>query len=252
MQGDERMRKSILVVLILVSFLLVLSPYQATEDAAAPEPGHYAHFDTSKGEFTVELNPDAAPITVDNFEKYVKDGFYDGLIFHRVMNDFMIQGGGFENDLTPKEPLYDPIKNEAITSGLSNVEYTIAMARTNEPDTATSQFFINTADNPFLDPGGNSEAGYCVFGRVTNGFSVIDNIEIVPTTTEGGHEYVPEEDVTIISVTIEIIEDTSSGGSGGTTDGETSEDSGSACCFVLIPMAILIAIVACGYAWKKK
>lgn len=162
----------------------------------------YADIVTSKGKIVVELNEDAAPITVENFKKYANDGFYDGLIFHRVIKDFMVQGGGFYPDMTPKSPTYGPIKNEALTAGLANVKYTIAMARTNEADSATSQFFINTVDNDFLNPGGNSEAGYCVFGKVTEGFGVVDNIEIVPTTTEGSYSDVPVSDVTITTVTI--------------------------------------------------
>lgn len=157
------------------------------------------------GTIILELYPEKAPITVDNFIKYAEDGFYNGLIFHRVIKGFMIQAGGFDPDMNQETPTYPSISNEAIASGLSNVKYTIAMARTNDPDSATSQFFINTVDNNGangLDPGGNSEAGYCVFGKVISGTSVVHSIENVRTQSEGGHGDVPVEDVIITSVII--------------------------------------------------
>ena len=153
------------------------------------------------GEIILELYPDKAPITVANFIKYAQDGFYDGLIFHRVIEDFMIQGGGFNPDMTQKNPTYPPIKNEAKTSGLKNTRGTIAMARTSDPDSATSQFFINTVDNDFLDPG--ADAGYAVFGEVISGIGVVDSIEKVSTHSDSGHQDVPVTDVVITSVTIE-------------------------------------------------
>jgi len=152
---------------------------------------------TDYGKIVIELNDMEAPITVDNFLRYVDEEFYDGLIFHRVIDDFMIQGGGFYPDMTQKDATYAPIVNEAETAALSNVRGTIAMARASDPDSATTQFFINTVDNPSLDPGGSSGEGYCVFGRVTSGMSVVDAISAVATHSESGHQDVPVDDVII-------------------------------------------------------
>lgn len=152
--------------------------------------------DTSMGEITVELFADKAPITVENFLKYVDDGFYNGTIFHRVIPDFMVQGGGFTDDMTQK-PTRDPIKNEA-DNGLSNDPYTLAMARTSVVDSATAQFFINVADNAFLDHG-SRDFGYAVFGKVTKGEDVVDRIADVKTGARGGMRDVPTESVTINS-----------------------------------------------------
>lgn len=152
---------------------------------------------TNLGEITLELDAEKAPITVANFLEYVESGFYDGLIFHRVIDDFMIQGGGFDIDMKQK-PTKDTIKIEA-DNGLSNDQYTIAMARTSIPDSATSQFFINVKDNTFLNHTAptNSGWGYCVFGKVTAGMEVIDQIKSVATTTKAGHQDVPVEPVII-------------------------------------------------------
>lgn len=136
--------------------------------------------DTDKGPIIVELDEAAAPVTVDNFLRYVDDGFYDGLIFHRVAEGFVIQGGGFDANRQRRDPTYDPIVNEA-DNGLSNTRGTIAMARTPEPDSATSQFFINLDDNSILDPGGNTDAGYAVFGEVVLGMATVDAIESLET-----------------------------------------------------------------------
>jgi len=136
---------------------------------------------TSLGDIELELYSDKAPITVENFVKYVKDGFFNGLVFHRVINGFMIQGGGFDKTPMQKEPTYDQIQNEA-DNGLSNLTGTIAMARTNFPHSATSQFFINVNDNLFLDHKDKGRNwGYCVFGKVTKGMDVVNNIKAVPT-----------------------------------------------------------------------
>lgn len=152
---------------------------------------------TNLGEITLELDAEKAPITVANFLEYVESGFYDGLIFHRVIDDFMIQGGGFDVDMKQK-PTKETIKIEA-DNGLSNDQYTIAMARTSIPDSATSQFFINVKDNTFLNHTAptNSGWGYCVFGKVTAGADVIDQIKTVATTTKAGHQDVPVEPVII-------------------------------------------------------
>lgn len=152
---------------------------------------------TNFGEITLELDADKAPITVANFLKYVDNGFYDGTIFHRVINNFMIQGGGFDTNMNQKNTEAE-IKNEA-DNGLGNDKYTIAMARTSAPHSASSQFFINVADNDFLNhtsPTG-SGWGYCVFGKVTAGTEVIDKIKQVATTNRKGHQDVPVESVVI-------------------------------------------------------
>jgi peptidyl-prolyl cis-trans isomerase B (cyclophilin B) len=154
---------------------------------------------TSLGTIKMELDGDKAPITVNNFLGYVDDKFYDGTIFHRVIKDFMIQGGGMEPGLRQK-PTKPAIKNES-TNGLANTRGTVAMARTSVPDSATSQFFINTVDNSFLDRANSrDQVGYCVFGRVIEGMDVVDKIRAVKTGTRGGSQDVPQEDVVIQSI----------------------------------------------------
>ncbi len=150
---------------------------------------------TNHGDITIELDAEKAPKTVDNFLSYVKSGHYDGTIFHRVIDGFMIQGGGFEPGMKQKES-GEPIDNEA-ANGLANEKYTVAMARTNDPHSATAQFFINVKDNSFLDYSGPDQWGYCVFGRVTAGTEVVDEIRKVKTSTKGFHGDVPVEDVII-------------------------------------------------------
>ncbi len=161
---------------------------------------------TNHGTITLELDAEKAPLTVANFEQYVKDGFYDGTIFHRVIDGFMIQGGGMEPGMTQKETR-DPIKNEA-DNGLSNDIGTIAMARTNDPDSASAQFFINIKDNSFLNHSAPTTAGwgYCVFGKVVDGMDVVNTIKAVDTSSAGMHQDVPVEDVIIESA--EIVEET--------------------------------------------
>ncbi len=152
---------------------------------------------TSLGAITLELDADKAPKTVANFLDYVKAGHYDGTIFHRVIDGFMIQGGGFLPGMRQK-PTQAPIENEA-ANGLKNLRGTIAMARTSDPHSATAQFFINVADNDFLDfraPSGNGW-GYCVFGRVVEGMDVVDKIRSVRTGSRGFHQDVPLEDIVI-------------------------------------------------------
>lgn len=152
---------------------------------------------TNFGDITLELNADKAPITVANFLRYVENGFYDNTIFHRVINGFMIQGGGFDANMSQKET-DNQIKNEA-DNGLSNDSYTIAMARTSIPDSATAQFFINVADNDFLNHTAPTTSGwgYCVFGKVIEGMDVVDKIKAVKTTSKAGHRDVPVESVII-------------------------------------------------------
>jgi len=152
-------------------------------------------FKTSKGTFTVQLFEKQAPISVENFLRYADEGFFDGTIFHRVIPGFMIQGGGLTEDMKNKRG-HDPIKNEA-TNGLKNKRGTLAMARTNEVDSATAQFFVNLVDNDFLDHSGPGNYGYAVFGKVTSGLEVIDAIAKVATTTRSGHQNVPAADVII-------------------------------------------------------
>jgi len=152
--------------------------------------------DTSLRAITLELYPDKAPITVENFLKYVDEGFYDNLIFHRVMPGFMVQGGGMTDQMVEKsEGKHRPIKNES-SNGLSNDRGTIAMARTADPNSATCQFFINHADNPRLDTAGG---GYTVFGKVIDGLDVVDKIAKVSTTTRSPYENVPLKPVYIKS-----------------------------------------------------
>jgi len=150
---------------------------------------------TNLGSFSLELNEGKAPISSKNFKDYVEKGFYNKTIFHRVIDGFMIQGGGFELDMAQKET-HSPIKNEA-SNGLKNEKYTVAMARTSDPDSATSQFFINTSDNSFLDYPGQDGAGYCVFAKVTEGFDIVDKINSVQTGSNKGHQDVPVETVII-------------------------------------------------------
>ena len=156
---------------------------------------------TNFGDITIELDAEKAPVTAANFLQYVENGFYDGTIFHRVINGFMIQGGGFDTNMNQKETA-DEIKNEA-DNGLSNDMYTIAMARTSAPHSASSQFFINVSNNDFLNhtsPTGNGW-GYCVFGKVTAGMDVVDKIKKVATGNRKGHQDVPVENVVIEKAT---------------------------------------------------
>ncbi len=152
---------------------------------------------TNFGEITIELNEEKAPETVANFLEYVNSGFYNGTIFHRVIDGFMIQGGGMEPGMNQKAG-NDPIQNEA-ANGLSNDKYTIAMARTPNPHSASSQFFINVADNDFLNHSAPTAQGwgYCVFGKVVEGMDVVDKIKKVKTGSQAGHQDVPVEDVII-------------------------------------------------------
>ena len=152
---------------------------------------------TSLGDFVIELDEGKAPDTVKNFVQYAKDGFYDNTVFHRVIDGFMIQGGGFEPGMKQK-PTRAPVKNEA-GNGLKNDNYTVAMARTSDPHSATAQFFVNVTDNDFLNfRAATPDAfGYCVFGKVVEGTDVVDKIKKVRTGSRGFHQDVPSEDVVI-------------------------------------------------------
>jgi len=153
---------------------------------------------TNHGDIVIELNAEKAPITVANFIEYVNAGHYTNTVFHRVIGNFMIQGGGFEPGMKEKKDKRASIQNEA-DNGLSNDKYTVAMARTMEPHSASAQFFINVADNTFLNHSGKTTQGwgYAVFGKVTAGTDVVDKIKGVSTTSKAGHQDVPAEDVII-------------------------------------------------------
>lgn len=181
----------------VVVLCLVMLGVVSTSGAKAANP--VVVMETSAGTVKIELFADKSPVTVKNFLAYVEDKHYDGLIFHRVIEDFMIQGGGFQPGLKEKKSK-EPIKNES-SNGLSNLRGTLAMARTSDPDSATAQFFVNVKDNKFLD-GSASKAGYAVFGRVTEGMDVIDKIKAVKTVTRMGFKDVPDEDVTIKSIRV--------------------------------------------------
>ena len=158
-------------------------------------------FETNMGNIHIDVDIDKAPITAQNFIDYASEGFYDGTIFHRVINSFMIQGGGFNEDMIQKSTKAE-IENEA-KNGLKNNKYTISMARTAAPHSASSQFFINTNDNQFLDFPGQDGWGYCVFGEVVAGQDIVDKIEKVETINLGGHADVPGEAVIITKATIQ-------------------------------------------------
>ncbi|MFT6955018.1 MAG: peptidyl-prolyl cis-trans isomerase B (cyclophilin B) [Halieaceae bacterium] len=157
---------------------------------------------TTFGELKLELDAEKAPKTVDNFLKYAGEGYYDGTIFHRVIDNFMIQGGGFDTDMSEKQS-GESIENEA-DNGLRNDFGTVAMARTMEPHSATAQFFINVKDNDFLNHSGKNMQGwgYTVFGKIIDGAEVLDKIRAVPTTSRGGHQDVPKDPVIIESVEV--------------------------------------------------
>ena len=160
---------------------------------------------TNHGDIVIELNAEKAPITVANFIEYVKAGHYENTVFHRVIGNFMVQGGGFEPGMKEKKDKRPSIKNEA-DNGLPNEKYTVAMARTMEPHSASAQFFINVADNSFLNHSGKTAQGwgYAVFGKVVAGQDVVDKIKGVATTSKAGHQDVPKEDVIVEKA--EIIE----------------------------------------------
>jgi cyclophilin family peptidyl-prolyl cis-trans isomerase len=157
---------------------------------------------TSHGDIDIELLEEAAPISCKNFLQYVDEGFFNDTVFHRVIRNFMIQGGGMSADMSKKKTRA-PIKNEA-ANGEKNLRGTLAMARTGEVDSATSQFFINLRDNPFLDHGGR-DYGYAVFARVTGGMDVVDKIAAVATGNKGGHQDVPLEPVSIVEVRVDEV-----------------------------------------------
>lgn len=195
---------------LFAATLLTAAPHalaqESAESAEATENGDanpIVVIHTSMGDITLELFAERAPVSVENFLGYARDGFYDGTVFHRVISHFMIQGGGMTPDLKAKAT-GEPIVNEA-ANGLANTRGTIAMARTAMPDSATSQFFINVQDNPSLDKNPTS-AGYAVFGKVTEGMEVVDEIRFVETSSQPPYHDVPVEPVVIESVEIRAAE----------------------------------------------
>ena len=183
--------------ILILSFLIIPMLSQAGQEKVNQLP--QIILETSKGNITLEVFDDKAPVSAANFRRYAKEKFYDGLIFHRVIPGFMIQGGGFEPGMTKKNPSHRPIVNEA-DNGLKNKRYTLAMARTNDINSATSQFFINLKDNAFLDHQKKTmrQYGYAVFGKVISGMDVVDAIAATPTGTKGHYGDVPKQDVVII------------------------------------------------------
>ena len=165
-------------------------------------PAAHVTIATTVGQMTLELDADNAPKTVENFLAYASSGFYDGTIFHRVIDNLMIQGGGFTTDMEQK-PTQAPVDNEA-NNGLKNERGTIAMARTQDPHSATAQFFINVQDNDFLNHTGENMQGwgYTVFGKITQGEDVLDKIRCVQTGSQGGHQDVPTEPIIIESISV--------------------------------------------------
>jgi peptidyl-prolyl cis-trans isomerase B (cyclophilin B) len=187
----------IVVKTFFLCFVLAFGALGGTE-VWAKEGKAMVNLRTSMGEIVIELDEARAPETAANFLQYVRDGFYDGTIFHRVIESFMIQGGGMDKDMVEKPTRRPPIKNEA-DNGLKNERYTVAMARTQDPHSATAQFFINVKDNPFLDHKAKTIQGwgYAVFGKVVEGQDVVDKIKDVPTTAKGFHQDVPAQPVII-------------------------------------------------------
>jgi peptidyl-prolyl cis-trans isomerase A (cyclophilin A) len=195
--------RSLLSTLILGAGAAIAQPTASPAEppASTPQPEKHAvtvRIETSLGAMTAELDADKAPATVSNFLAYVDQTFYDSTIFHRVMPGFMIQGGGFTQQMRQKSTR-PPIRNEA-ANGLKNDRGTLAMARTGDPDSATSQFFINHRDNRSLNRPSPDGFGYAVFGRLTDGLDVLDKIAAVPTGSAGGHRDVPLQPVVILSI----------------------------------------------------
>lgn len=193
------MVRRILFILLPVIFLNTITA-KTEEPKQMDAKLKKVKLETTMGDIVIELNEKAAPVTVKNFLAYTGEGFYDGTIFHRVIPGFMIQGGGFTSDMVQKKP-HEPIVNEA-SNGLKNDRGTIAMARTNNPNSATCQFFINHKDNPSLNYAGANNPGYAVFGKVVEGMETVDKIAAVKTTRKGPHADVPVEPVVIKSAKV--------------------------------------------------
>jgi cyclophilin family peptidyl-prolyl cis-trans isomerase len=193
----NRIRRTLVASLVIASALPLAAHAQAPS-ASCSAKGNASmkvKLTTSMGPVVIQLDKEKAPISTENFVKYVESGHYNGTVFHRVIDGFMVQGGGFGKDMRQK-PVNAPIKNES-TNGLKNDNYTVAMARTNVRDSATSQFFINVKDNDFLNYSGESNPGYAVFGKVVEGKEVVDKMKKVATGNAGGHQNVPNEPIVI-------------------------------------------------------
>jgi peptidyl-prolyl cis-trans isomerase B (cyclophilin B) len=184
-------------ILTLSALLCFSATLSFAKDINMPETSSKVKFTTSLGAFIVQLNAEKAPVSSANFLAYVNEGYYNGTIFHRVIKGFMAQGGGFDISFNQKTT-HDPIKNEA-DNGLANKRGTLAMARTNDPNSATAQFFINYKDNAFLDHTSPTPSGwgYAVFGEVIEGMDVVDKMAELPTGNKGGHQDVPKTDIVI-------------------------------------------------------
>jgi len=187
-------------VALALNVLAMTAMFSIANPAAAADPAPKVKLATSMGDIVVELNPDKAPKSVANFLQYVREKHYDGTIFHRVIDGFMIQGGGFTADMVQK-PMRAPIPLEA-ANGLKNDKYTLAMARTSAPDSATAQFFINVKDNAMLNAPQPDGHGYAVFGKVVEGQDVVDKIKAVATGNKGPYQNVPNTPITIQSATV--------------------------------------------------
>jgi peptidyl-prolyl cis-trans isomerase A (cyclophilin A) len=190
-----------IILFAVLALAIIVIPYLRMEETGKVVENQKTQvkITTSKGELIAELYPNKAPISVENFLSYVEDGTYENTVFHRVIPDFMIQGGGFTSDGNEK-PTKSPIKLES-NNGLNNLKGTLAMARTMDPDSATNQFFINTNDNPFLDAGVRDD-GYAVFGKVIQGMEIVDSIGQVDTTTKNGMSDWPVEDIIIQKIEV--------------------------------------------------
>jgi cyclophilin family peptidyl-prolyl cis-trans isomerase len=193
----NRIRRTLVASLVIASALPLAAQAQAPSAtcSAKGNASMKVKLTTSMGPVVIQLDKEKAPISTENFVKYVESGHYNGTVFHRVIDGFMVQGGGFGKDMRQK-PVNAPIKNES-TNGLKNDNYTVAMARTNVRDSATSQFFINVKDNDFLNFSGESNPGYAVFGKVVEGKEVVDKMKKVATGNAGGHQNVPNEPIVI-------------------------------------------------------
>jgi len=187
-------------VALALNVLAMTAMFSVANPATAADPAPKVKLATSMGDIVVELNPDKAPKSVANFLQYVREKHYDGTIFHRVIDGFMVQGGGFTADMVQK-PMRAPIPLEA-ANGLKNDKYTLAMARTSAPDSATAQFFINVKDNAMLNAPQPDGHGYAVFGKVVEGQDVVDKIKAVATGNKGPYQNVPNTPITIQSATV--------------------------------------------------
>lgn len=200
MQETKSPRRPFLARIFTLFAGLALGSAVVAAPPVAPDPTPHVTLKTSMGEIVLELDQQKAPKSVANFLQYVKSGYYKGTIFHRVIDGFMIQGGGFDKNMKQKATKA-PIQNEA-QNGLQNVTYSIAMARTGDPHSATSQFFINVGNNGALDYPGRDGFGYTVFGKVVSGMDVVDKIKAVPVADKGPHQNVPVTPVVIESATL--------------------------------------------------